>query len=662
MNIDMNAVKEQIAKRKELVFKDDDIGNINVAIVDDTKKLWLDKFTSDLYIDLLAYAELPNYKSRLIYFNLGLKGEDYQMHPSAMYLNLVMFREIIKLGGVIRTKDLFDATNINADYIKKYIDNTFVDRFKKSVPKDTLSNSINDILFALTNIAEDFSSYLGATVDLISDVEFMLENHEYNKLIHTNISDDMTSVEIEAKIKANADLMFEMIKNRPGHCMKPMIDAGEGVNKKQFAEYQCSIGVKPDGKGGIFPKALNCSYIRGLDNAATLLIDSNGGRIAQNIQKTDVGDSGAMAKRTSLVAQELMLHEDPDFDCGSKNYIHVAVVNDTVLGMLDGRYYRDQYTNDIKCINSKEDKHLIGLTLSLRSVVTCASEKICYKCYGDLSYINYDIAIGNYGSRVFSERVTQRALSAKHVLASNSEENSFSEDFDKFFKVSMNQILFNAEYPDINKCKIILKDDSVELDDYGLYKVNYFLLLDNKGNTLSLHPKDETLLYLGEHLSAAFADHEGDSIEFMLTDFTDGIEEVIFLTKIQNNDLTKTFAESHKLLETKAGVAEKSISQLVNDQIAILLKGGLPLPLVHIECVIRNMVRSRFDNIYLPDWSIPNNAEYDILTIPQALKLSPLCISLSFQEVEDQFIKPSTYKKFKSSSLDHLYVKTYGDI
>lgn len=656
---DIEKVKKIIADKKVMKFDNIvlDVA-VNEALDSDTAYTFISEFISKLYTDLLAYGELSNYSTTFISFKLDKNSEDvYSLHPAAAYMNFVLFHAIIVLGGNVRECDLFRADTFTADTFKEYIDTSIVDRFKKIVSKENLSNAIEDIIYKYNEIAEDFSSFIGATIDLISDVELMLKDAEYDKFLHTEVNDNMTSTDIEALIKANSELIFEKILDTPNHCLKPMIEAGEGVNRKQFAEYQCAIGVKPDGKGGIFPKAISTSYIHGLDSVAAMYIDANGGRIAQNIQKNDVGDSGAMAKRTALLSSDMVLCKDPKHDCGSKNYISIYVADKRVLAMLDGRYYNK---NGVDYNIRLSDKHLIGETINLRTPITCAGDHICYKCYGDLAHINFDIDIGNYGSRVFTERVTQTALSAKHVLASNSEDNEFSEGFEKMFKVTMSQISFNKDYPNIDKLKIVIRQDGIEVDDRGRYIVSFFNV-EEKNKTYTLYPKGETTLFLGEHLSLAYQDCEGDEFSVSLSDFADSIEEVIFLTKIVNNDLTRTFTESHKLLETKNGVGNKTVSQLVGEQINILLKGNLPLPLIHIEVVIRNMVRSSIDPLFLPDWSIQNNSHYNIYTIPQALKLSSVTTSMSFQEVEDQFIKPATYRKTQSSSLDYLFVKRLGD-
>ena len=52
--------------------------------------------------------------------------------------------------------------------------------------------------------------------------------------------------------------------------------------------------------------------------------------------------------------------------------------------------------------------------------MTCESaakgQGICYKCYGELAYVNKDINPGRYASEKLSAELTQRLLSAKHLL------------------------------------------------------------------------------------------------------------------------------------------------------------------------------------------------------------------------------------------------------
>ena len=85
-------------------------------------------------------------------------------------------------------------------------------------------------------------------------------------------------------------------------------------------------------------------------------------------------------------------------DCGSKHLIGYDVLDKNVLKKLSGKYYKldkDDDKEDLKIINFKRDKHLIGKKVYVRSAATCALKNhVCAKCIGETAVTNQDIANG----------------------------------------------------------------------------------------------------------------------------------------------------------------------------------------------------------------------------------------------------------------------------
>ena len=108
-------------------------------------------------------------------------------------------------------------------------------------------------------------------------------------------------------------------------------------------------------------------------------------------------------------------------------------------------YYLDlNNLNDMRCVNYKTDKWLIGKTIYLRSPITCTCEDgICEACYGDLAYTNSELNfnIGAYASAKLNNTLEQNILSTKHLLTTNSDALEFPPEFDKLFLFSRPYIL-----------------------------------------------------------------------------------------------------------------------------------------------------------------------------------------------------------------------------
>ena len=86
-------------------------------------------------------------------------------------------------------------------------------------------------------------------------------------------------------------------------------------------------------------------------------------------------------------------------DCGSKHLVGYDISNKNVLKKLSGKYYKldkDNENEDLKLLDFKNDKHLIGQKIYVRSAATCAlgNNCVCAKCIGETAVTNHDIADG----------------------------------------------------------------------------------------------------------------------------------------------------------------------------------------------------------------------------------------------------------------------------
>ena len=91
------------------------------------------------------------------------------------------------------------------------------------------------------------------------------------------------------------------------------------------------------------------------------------------------------------------MHLNKDYVCDTVNFEEITIRDSRMLSMFVGRWYRLNPRGVDYCIYP-DDTQLIGIPILLRSPMTCASksrgEGICYKCYGELAYVNNDINIG----------------------------------------------------------------------------------------------------------------------------------------------------------------------------------------------------------------------------------------------------------------------------
>ncbi|PZM83946.1 hypothetical protein DLH72_03020 [Candidatus Gracilibacteria bacterium] len=657
--VDLETVKkirDNLNYRKSLTFEDYNLGDLNNYLNDSDYEEKIIRYKKNLLKELISYADLDNYNKRWIIFELS--GQEFRMHPANMYLNLIMITNLFKLDKKLTEKDLIDGTNLVQSTFKDYLNDRIINKYIGKKDKKLICNILADIMFDYSYIACEFSKFLGSTIDLLSDVELMEKNEEYWRAIHAYslLTDDMTSKDIEVFLNKSTDIAMNIIRKEKDHCLQPLIESKQGINKDQFTKYTIGIGMSPDGLGGILPKIVKTNFVSCIRIPSEYFIDSQGGRIAQIITKAKTADTGYFARKIATVSSDLKLSKEPNSDCGTKNYVQVFIANKNILSTYKKRFMVTD-NGDLILLTGKEE-YLIGRTIKVRSPITCANsnDNICHKCYGTLSYINDDIYVGNYGSRIVSEKVTQKSLSAKHILKSNSVENTFNKAFYDYFKLDVVSIYLDIENKMYKKFKIKIYDDDVDIDDD--YKVNKFVLFNGKEDIL-IEPIEGTNMYMIPELRDIWVNKDSEStlLEIEVKKLSDPAM-VLFTTPIENVDLINDFKEIENLLDKNSGVKNKTYSQLLNDLIDILDRSGYNVPMVHAECILRNMVRSKSNNIKIPDWRIPNNVDYDILIVRGAILCMGVVTALSFEKFENQIKKASTYEKNQISAIDPLFKRT----
>ena len=306
-------------------------------------------------------------------------------------INLMFWQFCTATGEPIRDVHLVFFEDITKRSIKEYIDNIYIDKYRKTVPFIVLNNTIDDVIGKFREL-RPFQMYLANTLNLEDTLELMRKYPEFNDTIHFSTEgipiEDIKEAGIEATNK-----QIKYIKNS-NHHLRDSFRTGEAISPKQYKEVAVNIGSKPDGQGSVFPHPIKHSFMNGgLQTPEELVIESSVGRVAQILQKTNVGESGAFARQLELNNQDTTLHVDPNYVCDTVHFEEVIIDNDSMWNMYDMRYYRENPNGVDKLLNAKNKKdkeRLMHRKLYFRSPMTCASAArghgICYKCYGDLAY------------------------------------------------------------------------------------------------------------------------------------------------------------------------------------------------------------------------------------------------------------------------------------
>ena len=564
-----------------------------------------------------------------MYFTINV---DVRLSIFDYTINLMFWQFCTATGEPIRDVHLVFFEDITKRSIKEYIDNIYIDKYRKTVPFIVLNNTIDDVIGKFREL-RPFQMYLANTLNLEDTLELMRKYPEFNDTIHFSTEgipiEDIKEAGIEATNK-----QIKYIKNS-NHHLRDSFRTGEAISPKQYKEVAVNIGSKPDGQGSVFPHPIKHSFMNGgLQTPEELVIESSVGRVAQILQKTNVGESGAFARQLELNNQDTTLHVDPNYVCDTVHFEEVIIDNDSMWNMYDMRYYRENPNGVDKLLNAKNKKdkeRLMHRKLYFRSPMTCASAArghgICYKCYGDLAYVNREINIGQIAAEGLSSIYTQILLSAKHLLESLVVKMEWSKGFYDYLQITFNTIALRED-KFYKGCKLIIDQDICtleELDDIDYnYYINSFIIKTPSGDEIKIKTNNDDNLYFDK-----------DFYDFLINNYPDtsGAEETyyaeidmmrlvdfpaLFVVEIKNNELSATMDKIERLIDNKTVMSAYDRNTILREFISTNIQGNIKLNAVHFEVLLMNQMRDGEDDLEKPDWTNPN-ATYQMLTLSKAL-------------------------------------------
>ena len=598
-------------------------------------------------------------------------GVDVDLTIFDYFFNLIMWNCIIQAGGKIYSNHLFFPENITKGDIKSYIDNKFIDVYRRNVditstPEETnfaLNNMIDGTLYPFSYI-DTFSFYLANTINIEDTIDLMNSNPRFNELMNVDLSgvpiEDVKNIGMKY-----TNEIIDIIKNSD-HCLSDSFRAKEGVNPKQYREFAVNIGSKPDGLGGVFPTIINKSFLNGgVCDIPSTFIESSGGRTAQIISKCNVGTSGHFARLLGLNNRDTILHPDKNYVCNSTNFQKIVMINEKFLQWFNNRYYRLDPNGMEYKLDAKYDRHLLGKTIYLRSPMTCASASegkgICYRCYGDLAYTNCNINIGQLAAELLSSQLTQRLLSAKHLLESSVIKLNWSNNFFDFFVVNYNVITLNEDF-DYTGYKILIDPDDIymesEEDDF-LYNeyITKFQVKDPKGKLYDIHTDNMDSIYISNTLNNIIRS-SGEPVDGCIEiDMEKLVDLDVFLIYLSNNELSKTLEMIKSIINKKSITESFNRHQILQKFVETVMEGGLNTIAVHLEVILSNQIRDIVDILEKPDWTI-RNEDYRLITLNDALTNNPsITVSMSYQKLSKVLYNPLSFRKDKPSFLDLLFME-----
>lgn len=600
-----------------------------------------------------------------------------------LLLNLIMWYMAVKTNTPITSEWLVWDSHITQKTITSYVNKNFLDKKRKIYTNRYLNNVIADCT-DMFSIFDRISKYLSDSISFYDDILLMERCPDYYDYLHLDISNQPID-KTRSMIDKATDGAVHTIQNSKQylgyyHSLASNFLTGEALNKKQFSETYIAIGTKPDPDGNVIPYIISNSFINGgVQNDTARYIESLAGRKASVLAHLNVSITGTFARKLNENNKSSFLHKDPNYVCHTANPIRLTITNFDILMRLNLRYYSEVPNGVVHRIGFN-DVGLIGKTIYLYSPMTCASNAnghgVCYRCYGDLAYVNRDINIGSIAATLLSSVFTQRMLSAKHLLETVIAIIKWCEQFDEYFKVDTDQIVFDPD-KDPDGYKIIISIDNIEEDESNSEeddddedKISYFdssssesnfyitefILVTPEGEKIPINSEDFNRMCLSKEMYHIINKHMDNVSEdnTITIDLNSVDVNNMFTIMFDNSELSKSLDIVNKIIDKVSVASTMDKDSFLQSFLEALNNANVKLNSVHGEILLSNQIRrSKNDILNRPAWEY-ENAEHVVISLRQALSSNPsLVTSLVYQDISNQLnTSPLTCDKSAPSILD----------
>lgn len=690
---------------------------ISINVLDITEET-IDDYTNnlkDVFLDYIEITSVQNTKIEFVFDN----GMSVRLPLAYALTNIIVWGFIIKTKQKIKPYHVFfNKDGITNSYIKEYIDKFAIIPVREECGKNNdvmIIHNLNRVIYdTLRNLkfVDQFAWFFNNSINN-EDFILMYNNCPGFKEImdrhKTNYYSQFPVEQMNAEALNDMNRLVDYIVNAKqyigrDHCLSDAFRAKEGIKPKQAREMYTNIGVKPNGEGGIFPYVVNTNYINGgANNVAFHILESLIARIAQILSKKNTARSGQFSRIMTLNCSQTNKYTipytnklDPSYDCGTRNFLKYKVSDETALKKIADRYYRLNPFGMEKRVSNvyqamRDNSDLIGKEIYLRSPIKCKSAAmglgICRKCMGELYSIVPAVKIGVYSVTNLTEPLTQMMLSAKHLLEAKINSVTFDtsclseEKISEFIMVDEGTIFINPEFEDVKKWKLVIRDGDIQeeilaslendendddidtsFEDTMKYINIFYLRNDSTGEEYPIKTSNVDNFYLSdwltEYIKLKNLNDIDEDIILPVSALIGDNNPLFTIGSIHNDDMSERLESVIKVINLKANTdsytAETFLETLSNKLNNIGLDNIMS---VHLEIIIMNQIRSGDDIISMPDWSVPEQTNYQILTLKKAISTHPnISISLQSEDIARMLYSPLSFKKHEPSAYDLLYM------
>lgn len=598
-------------------------------------------------------------------------------------LNIILWEPLIKYGIRPSSKDFLKFKTITAGSISD-IQSRYYFRILVKLNADGVDMHVCDHMIIVQEFAANVNylynlicRYLNAYMPQMDALGLarLCENPPIKKLIDTKIDNKVGTQVAEKMIRAQTNELVGML-SKPGvldhNILLPYMNA-KILKKNQIPHEILKYGPRSDVDDSMCRHVINESSFSGIKTAADFAIESLSAKKCSFLNKTVLKKSQYFNRKTRL-AGALLPNLYPG-SCGSTMTIPFYIKPEWAKNMYNRSIEQDGQILQLTPANITQ---YVGKTVNLLSIFGCKhTDGFCERCAGFRywpehniglhHFLPKDIHVGLLSVSQLMSRVTQKILSNKHLIDTNSKTYTLPENTATYMSISGDNAVFWN--PNVSKkikgCSIRIPSDSMgPISDLNLdvlpapetySKIPYVDIMkgdevvdtiymkEDKGEAFVPYLSEDMLEYMKDTYAAI--EYRDNGYVVPMRDFN---TKKPFMNFVVMNDDLVSYVNRFKTFVSKDIANYTSVSRCLSD-FADVVYHKSELNLFYLEVILRALNSTSQTDYHIPVITDPDNTAF--IRLDEKVTEASISLKLSQEQVYKYLQNPKSMLYQKPAGL-----------
>lgn len=463
----------------------------------------------------------------------------------------------------------------------------------------------------------------------------------------------------EVKFNQQAKELMKLLNDKdalPENELYPLLEAGM-LNSNQIPQLLMAYGTRSDINDTMMHHVINESALSGLKSIEDYSTEALSAKKTAWYNSRVISDTQYFARELRLTNMQFrLLHEG---DCGSKYLLPITVPIDQGHNFIN----KEVRLNGNVITVTKHNSHEIeGHRIEMRSPIGCLfTDGVCAACTGRATnkawaYFPPNVHIGSYAKSKLSSKVSQKVLSAKHLVKTNSLVLALTDSAKRYFyrKVEVCDIMINEDFRQAIKqlTLVISSDDMNHISDlqYGHVSAGGFSLLESI-ILKNMKTGDEEKIEIAEsqfqtHLSAPLLNYirtHNEVIELIDGNYHIPLNKfnarhALLSYAVVNDDMVAFAKRIRNML--KKDIRNYTSPAAALSDLAGIIYYKTELNILWLEIIVKSLMTDVIDD----------KGQVALTAIKEGITNSSVSSKLGYQEIYKYLQQPSTTFKPKGAS------------